>query len=252
MPTALSRYVLFMESQGRAPTTVRTYRCVIGRWERSELEAVEYLANLNHGSVTACTRAFYGLVLQVYLEWQRRSGLIPENPLATLHFRRRSPDPERPFRPAEIDALMAACRSPLEEDVITCLLKLGVRASELTGIRLEDIEEGAVRIRGKGGKPRLLALSPAITRALTSVCGAGLTYQKAYRMVKDIGHRAGLTNVHPHRMRHTFADWYLRAGGDRGDLRVLLGHNSYRQVDRYCSFYEVERAVSAHRRWLEG
>jgi len=103
--------------------------------------------------------------------------------------------------------------------------------------------------KAKGGKERVLAVGPLLA-PLVAICGAGLSYQGVYRMVKAVGRRAGVAGCHPHRMRHSFADAYLRAGGDRGDLRVLLGHSSYTMVDRYCAYYEGERAVAAHRRWL--
>ena len=251
MPTALSRYVLHLESAGHAPTTVRTYRCVISRWERSELEIVEYLANLNHGTVTASTRAYYGIVLKEYFRWQERCGLLSLSPLEGVRFRRPPAVPVRPFSQVEIDALLAACRCPVERGVILCLLRLGLRASELAGIEADDVGTDVVIIRkAKGGKERVLAVGPLLG-PLEAICGAGLRYQAVYRMVKGVGRRAGVAGCHPHRMRHTFADAYLRAGGDRGDLRVLLGHSSYVMVDRYCAFFESERAVAAHQRFLE-
>jgi len=243
----LSRFVLEMVSSGRSAFTIRNYRLTIQHWQDSGLGPMGYLAALN---VSPSTRMLGGRMLKRYLAWEaaRNGG---DNPLADMHFRTPPPDPVRPFSPSEIAALMAACRTRLEEAIILCLLKLGLRASELARVTEVDIEEGAIRIHGKGGKTRLLGASPAIMRALVTLCEGRLTYQAVYRTVKALGQRTRLARVHPHRFRHTFAHDFLAAGGDIGDLRVLLGHSSWGQTARYAAFYEGERAVSGHRRFLE-
>jgi integrase/recombinase XerC/integrase/recombinase XerD len=139
--------------------------------------------------------------------------------------------------------------------MILTLLQTGMRASELAAIKARDIdsEQGTVTIRaGKGGKSRILAASPELLEALGLLIGEKLGYQDVYRCVRQVGQRARVEDVHPHRFRHTFAHSFLAAGGDIGDLRVLLGHSSFAMTARYSSYFEGQRAVASHRRFLAG
>jgi len=241
----LSQFIVEMSGDGHSPGTIKEYRYTIQRWERSGLPAIDYLATIE---VAPGTRALRAHILKRYLAWEaQRIGHQSE--LADVRFRTPPPTPERPFSHAEVDALLAASK-PLERAVIVCLLGLGVRASELAGIRTEDIDGETVIIHGKGGKSRVLAAT-GLVGPLRAIVEAGLDYQGIYRTMRRVGRRAGVANCHPHRCRHSFANNFLSAGGDFGNLRLLLGHSSWEMTARYCRFFEAERAIAAHRRFLQ-
>lgn len=243
----VNRYILELSTNNHSPRTVSEYRKTVLRWQRSDLSPVDYLANLK---VKPSSRTKEGVILRGYLRWAVAHGYERENPLASIRFHA-PPEPAiRPFSQAEIDALLAACRTPLETAVIICLLRLGLRASELVAITPSDLDGDTLLVRGKGGKSRRLAVT-GLEGPLLAICEAGPTYQGLYRLIKGLGRRAGVT-AWPHRCRHTFADTYLRSGGDCNDLRVLLGHSSWVMTQRYTRYYEGERAIVAHRRFLEG
>jgi integrase len=249
----LARYVLFLESEGRSRATVKTYRSVISCWERTGQDPIVYLANLNHGSVTASTRAYHGVVLTGYFRWQVQCRLLAENPLLDVHFRRPPLAPVQPFSESETARLLAACASALESGVVLCLFSLGLRASELCAVREEDIHEGALVVRGKGGKKRLVATSPAIMRALWTISQERLSYLALYRITKTLGQKARVADCHPHRFRHTFGCRAYASGMDILCLQRLMGHSTLGMTgtERYVQAVEGERAVAAHRRWLE-
>ena len=60
------------------------------------------------------------------------------------------------------------------------------------------------------------------------------------------GLEAGVTHVHPHRFRHTFAIWAIRANARELDVQYLLGHSSPMMVRRYSTTYGSEQAAVAH------
>ena len=53
------------------------------------------------------------------------------------------------------------------------------------------------------------------------------------------GRKAGVSQVNPHRFRHTFATWAIRASARELDVQYLLGHSSPMMVGRYSATYEL-------------
>jgi integrase len=244
----LNRYILELRSNSHSEHTVHDYGDAIRRWQRSGLSPVDYLATVD---VKPSTRNLWAVILRRYLDWCVERGYEPENPLAGIPFHQ-PPAPEvRPFSEAEMSALLAACRRPLERAIIVCLARLGVRASELAGVRAQDLEGDILLIRkGKGAKPRRLATT-GLLEHLRVIMDAQLKYRQLYGRVRAIGKRAGIEGVHPHRFRHTWANACLEAGMSENNLRVLAGWSSFTMLKRYTAYLETQRAITAHRRFLE-
>ncbi len=132
--------------------------------------------------------------------------------------------------------------------MLELLYSSGLRASELTSVRLEflQIEERIIRVTGKGNKTRIVPVGgraaealedylnnerPTLVRPHTgsevflSRWGKKLTTRRLWQIVKERAKQAGIeTNVYPHLLRHSFATHLLGNGADLRVIQELLGH----------------------------
>ena len=124
----------------------------------------------------------------------------------------------------------------------------GVRVSELTNAELHelDLENGFLRVTGKGDKTRIVPVGSAALNALNSYLdterpslvkpkstahvflgahGKRLTSERIRQILKNRAARAGIKkNVYPHLLRHSFATHLLQNGADLRVIQELLGH----------------------------
>ena len=231
------------------------------------------------GRKVACLRSFYRHL--------RREGIIEHDPTAELRGPRKS---QRLPRVLSRDEVARLLREPKGTDpralrdraLLEIMYACGLRASEATGLNLEDVdlEEGVVRARGKGSKERLVPIGrqavgavrvycrrgrPALLRAGADRAGArasnqlflnrrgsGLTRQGLYKIVQGHARGAGLAErMSPHTLRHTFATHLLAGGCDLRSLQEMLGHAdlSTTQVYTHLSADRLKDAYfSAHPR----
>lgn len=145
--------------------------------------------------------------------------------------------------------------------IVLTLLDAGLRAAELCNLSIDDVDldSGKLFVRkGKGGKGRIVYVGKAARKALWRY----LSKRKAKptdpllvtsderpfdrdrlrQLLCNLGERAGVANLHPHRLRHTFATEFLQNGGNLLGLQRLLGHNSLEMVRRYAAIAEADLA----------
>lgn len=166
----------------------------------------------------------------------------------------------------ELERLLAAPEGeklPALRDraLLQTLFSTGMRVSELCSLDREkiDIGRGEVSIRGKGGKVRLVFLSPESQDTLKAylaarpdvdealfiripksglfakTSGLRLTPRSIQRIVKRYATKAGIISkkVSPHTMRHSYATDLLRNGADIRSVQALLGHSSVTTTQIY-------------------
>ncbi|MCB1207369.1 MAG: tyrosine recombinase XerD [Verrucomicrobiae bacterium] len=156
--------------------------------------------------------------------------------------------------------------------MLELLYASGLRVSELTGARLEHLflEEGAIRVTGKGSKTRIVPVGSAAREALSAYLegerpglvsrhtgsevflsnrGRGLTTTRVWQIVKERARLAGIdTNVYPHLLRHSFATHLLGNGADLRVIQELLGHADIATTQIY-THVDQKRLQDIHRRF---
>ena len=215
----------------------------------------------------------YYRVLHSFFNWLEQEGLISENPLIRVKTPKFENKVIKALTPEEVAALLGQCSAKTALDVrnraiLMMMLDTGIRVSELVHLKPNDVnmETGSVMVmRGKGGKQRVVRIGSNAQKALwryvtiwrrgdserlfLNRSGGPLDIRGVALMVRRISKKAGVNGVHVHRLRHTFAISFLRAGGDVFSLQYLLGHSTLQMTQRYLQSLNADDAVNAHRRF---
>ncbi len=153
-----------------------------------------------------------------------------------------------------------------ERAILETLYGSGLRAAELVGLNIADVDFVAetIRVRGKGGKERIVPLGRAEKQALdewlarrthkdaepifTNSHGGRLTTRSIQNIVrKALSRVADATATNPHSLRHAFATHLLERGADLRAVQELLGHASLATTQIY-SHVTVERLKQVYNR----
>lgn len=153
-----------------------------------------------------------------------------------------------------------------ERAILETLYGSGLRAAELVGLNVADVDFVAetIRVRGKGGKERIVPLGRAEKQALdewlarrshkqampvfTNNHGNRLTTRSIQNIVrKALSRVADATATNPHSLRHAFATHLLERGADLRAVQELLGHASLSTTQIY-SHVTVERLKQVYNR----
>lgn len=227
-----------------------------------------YLAFLTTRRYARRTIARKASALRRYFRWLRRTGVIPDDPAVELSVPSGNARLPRVLRADELQTLLddprAATSSDPEEIRLrdAALLELlygsGLRAAEVCGLQLPDLEldAAAVRVWGKGTKQRRVPLSAPSVDALRGwlARGRGLLAARdpeaqasnrdtvflnrrgrplTTRDLRRVVDRHSAAPTHPHALRHTFATHLLDGGADLRAVQELLGHSDLSTTQGY-------------------
>lgn len=178
----------------------------------------------------------------------------------------------------EIDALMEAIDFSKKEGqrnlaILETLYSCGLRVSELVNLRFSDLylDEGFIRVIGKGNKERLVPSSPSVEKELNKYLeqtrnfqaikpgnenivflnrrGVKLTRVMIFTIIKELTQKTGLKKqVSPHTFRHSFATHLLEGGANLRAIQEMLGHESITTTEIYTHLDQrfVREAILNH------
>lgn len=235
---------------------------------------IAFLSELKEKGYASATLHRYVVSLKVFFRFLCREGSIQSDPTAFLEGPRLWQLVPEVLSIQEVEHLLQAPDlttkiGARDKAVFQVMYASGLRVSEVCMLNLHDINEGVVRVMGKGGKERLVPIAPAAVEAVdhyllhfrqevtvrdnpplfTSARGKRLSRTVVFRRLKFYAKIQGITkSISPHTLRHSFATHLLENGADLRIIQELLGHASVATTDRYTHLSQkhLDAAFAAH------
>lgn len=249
----IKRYAACLLVDGKSRRTIYTYcRTVrklsdmirkpyteMGAYDIRFFLATEKERGLSNSSLET-TRA----QLSAFFQWLADDEVIPKNPIAKIKPIKVPKEIRTAFSDVEMDALRSACKTVRERALVEFLVSTGLRVSELTGMKIEDVNFDTLSVHvvnGKGDKERMTYATQVAAKHLISYLrgrkkesemlfcnrdGGRISTTLIQRVLKQLGKRAGVDGVHPHRFRRTFATNLSKRGMEIQEIQKLLGHSN--------------------------
>jgi integrase/recombinase XerD len=260
---------------GLADLTLAAYRRdlkTFGAWLEQErkqgLDAVvagdieAYLAWRFAHRAQPRSAARYTSALKRFYRYLLRENLIAADPTLNLDSPKLPRSLPKTLTEADVERLLdsADIHTPLglrDRAMLETLYATGLRVSELVGLKLTavNLNDGVLRVTGKGNKDRLVPLGEEAVQWLkrylvdarprlleknladavfVTARGGGMTRQAFWYLIKRRAQAAGITRpLSPHTLRHAFATHLLNHGADLRVVQMLLGHSDISTTQIY-------------------
>jgi len=213
-------------------------------------------------------------VLKAFSTWLYEEEYTTVNRLKNLKLPKATVRIMEPLTPEEIKKIVSSIdrRSYSGERnraVLVTLLDSGLRASELAGITLSNLnlKDGYIRTTGKGDKERIVPIGKFVQMELLhyiekirpqvycddcnnlflSQGGRPMTLNTVKMVFSKLARSSGVNRLHAHLCRHTFAINYLLNGGDIFSLKEILGHTTLDMVNHYLHFTSSQITAQHHK-----
>jgi site-specific recombinase XerD len=284
-PESITTFLQALALQGSAELTIRNYRSDLVSFARflegSTAESFSpssitptdirdyrsHLLNVERRAPATIKRRL--AALRKFFEWATLQQHAADDPTKGIKGVAAVPRAPKWLEKKEIDRLIRACERVGNTRDLAILLTLrhtGLRVNELCSLRVDSIQvserKGQLQVWGKGTKHRVVPLNLDVRRALEAYLdvrpqlgipelfisrkGGGLTPLGVQKIIRKYAYQAGLQDVTPHTLRHSFGKHALDAGVDLVTVSTLLGHQRLETTAIYTtpSGRDLEQAVS--------
>ena len=267
MYALLSDFIDYIEvEKGLADNTISAYRRDISGFidfipdevieNISRLHISSYIMHLREDGICPSSISRKISALKSFFKWACANEIISTNPISSIEPAKLPKHLPKVLSVNDIQNLMRQNLNITERVVVELLYSCGLRVSELSKLKLNDINMKSKNILcfGKGSKERLIPFGEyafntineylkerelliinfklTTDRLLITETGRLMTRQDIYRLI----HRLGETlhkDISPHTLRHTFATHLLENGADLRVVQELLGHSDVATTQLY-------------------
>jgi integrase/recombinase XerD len=236
-----------------------------------------YLAELAGSSHSSRSVARFLSAARQFYQWLSREGRIQKDPTAQIEAPRLGRPLPKSLTEGEVEALLEAPDLSTPEGfrdrtMLELLYATGLRVSELVGLGMESvsINQGLVRVIGKGDKERLVPLgevavdwiqrfvsghrSDLLKKQVSNALfptrrGGGMTRQAFWYRIRKHAQTAEIrSHLSPHTLRHAFATHLVNHGADLRVVQMLLGHSdlSTTQIYTHVARERLEKLYQQH------
>ena len=246
----VQRLLLYLKAEQKDPLTVK-------------LEDLEHFsASLHDLGIAPSSQARILCGIRSFYRFLHLDGWIEQDPAELLEAPRQGQHLPEYLSTAEVDKMEASIDLSKWEGhrnraIIEVLFSCGLRVSELVNLPLSNLylDEGYIRVFGKGRKERLVPISEKAIHELhlwfefrrqmtikpgeedivfLNRRGARLTRTMILIMIKQVAKDAGIQKtISPHTLRHSFATALLEGGADLRAIQAMLGHESIGTTEIY-------------------
>ncbi|MDO8886535.1 site-specific tyrosine recombinase XerD [Candidatus Oleimmundimicrobium sp.] len=213
---------------------------------------LDYLTKLKKKGLAASTISRNVAAIKTFHKFLVQEGVTENFPTVNLKFPK---VPRKLPRVFSVDEIINLLNQPngvtpaglRDKAILEFLYGAGIRVSELVSLNVEDIdfESGYIRVFGKGSKERIVPIGSYALESVSNYIkngrikmtkgrygsalflnqrGGRLTRQGCWKLLNKYAGQAGLKNIHPHSLRHSFATNLLQAGADLRSVQEMLGH----------------------------
>ena len=261
----ISQYLEYLElEKGLSPNTIDAYRRDLYSFaeqiqELSEIDRVKinsFIRYLKEKKLAPTSIIRKVASLRGFFKWTTSMGILDKNPASTLEQPKIPKRLPKVISIKEIDELLLLDLSKLQLVMFELLYSCGLRVSELTNLKINDIDTASkyVRCIGKGSKERIIPIGAKAINALNSYLidrdfllkkyklnskkllinesGRFINRQDVYNFIHTLGKKIQ-KNISPHTLRHSFATHLLENGADLRVVQELLGHSDVSTTQLY-------------------
>lgn len=253
----LDAFLLRKKFRGLSDGTINSYRYLLNNfvaWLDKDVKQViaddirtfldEY-AKINN--ISDRTKDGKRLIICSFYQFLHQNGYIKVNPAVAVEPIKYNQKIREPLTQMEVELMRKACKTNFDEALFETFYSTGCRVSEVTNIKISDInlDKEQIKVYGKGKKERIVLLTPRAQLAIktylsertddnpglfVSTQGNNKPLGKCSleKRIKQLGEAAGIGRVvTPHILRHTFASHALNRGVEIDILQMLLGHEKF-------------------------
>jgi len=259
----LSEYIEFLDiEKGLSKNTLESYRRDLLEFlsqfntidEISRASVSLYIRKLREQKYAPSSVTRKIASLRGFFKWLCANEYLKTNPTLTLEQPKNPKHLPKVISVSEVEQILEENLKIQERLIVELLYGCGLRVSELTELKLTDIDKDFLRCYGKGSKERIIPLGKKAKIALNNyikereflvkkydlktkkllLTPSGKTYsrQDIYNFIHSQGKKIN-KNISPHTLRHSYATHLLENGADLRVVQELLGHSDVATTQLY-------------------